>query len=232
MSVEDLRLILADPDVSTHLKGIFGSNTALSITALVLSVLSIIASLLSARYIFRQTTADHERSRRMFAINMLQHWVNSIQKETAAVNKFVERLSPSQCAALAQAEAFQVGANEKPRLVALLKNEFPGIDSELKDVDGLIKLEAGHVQQIRSTAMRYLNNLETVMTAWVYSIADKEIIVRQFQYLVDEREGMNAMLTFRQKVGSEHWPSIGKFAKHIERVREQQRELVGRQEVI
>jgi hypothetical protein len=210
-----------------------GSDT-ISSFAFFLSVVSILIAAASAWFLSVQTAADHERSRRKFAVDLVLHWVGSFEKETTAVNRFVERLSPEQCSLLQRAESLRIPAREKTRVVAFLKSQFPNIEKELAvdEKDDVVVLKEEHVYQIRNTALKYLNTLECVMTAWVYSIADKEIIVNQFQYLVDEREDRNAMQTFRQKIGTEHFPSISKFSTHIQKVRELQREQVGKQRIV
>lgn len=231
MTKEDLAAILADPDLVQKLRTALATEQSFSIPVAI-AVISAIFAGLAAWFIYRQTIADHERSRRKYAVDLILRWIESIQRESAGINKFVERLTSEQCSALCSGESFKVTEKERTRLVSLLRTEFPEIETDLKSADGQIELAAAQSYYIRYLAIKYLNNLEAVMTAWSYAVADEEIIVREYQYLVDDKEGHNAMSTFRQKLGAEHFPAINKFASHIVKLREFQRSQIGRKRIV
>jgi hypothetical protein len=74
----------------------------------------------------------------------------------------------------------------------------------------------------RYTIVAYLNSLylEVVMIACHHEIANREIILREFQFLVKPGEDSAALETFRVAVGVEAFPEIGAFVKAL-REREQ-----------
>lgn len=192
-------------------------------------MVALLVAILGAYYLYRQIKADHERSRRQYATDLLLEWVRGLQKETHGVKKFVQGLTPEQCEHLQSGASFKVFDGQIEAALSILKHEF---DIERDGGSSYLTLESDHVAFLRTAAVRYLNLLECILTAWASNVADQKIIAKQFQYLISDEAGDNALAVFRQKLGFDNFPSIASFAAFISAERQARREKFGKPKVI
>lgn len=167
-------------------------------------------SLLYAR---AQLLADHRRSRRQIALEMISSWASFTSPETSSVNRLVEKMTPDQCGALANLTKLAIDADQKHLLLNILQLRFPEIDSKLESFKkgSAYEIEGQYLLYIRHIAVRYLNKLESVLLCWTMGIADQQIIEEEFSYLFDEKQNRTAMEGLRKKVGIEAFPAIERF---------------------
>jgi len=95
---------LQKPGIQRALRGIYPpSYESYTIWILIITVL---VAAISALLIWLQLRADHERSRRELAVNLLREWTNRQEIETSSVIRFVRILNRDQCEKLAERKLF------------------------------------------------------------------------------------------------------------------------------
>jgi hypothetical protein len=187
-------------------------STAVSTTAILL----IGAQTLLLR---KQIREDHERSRRDRAVDLILQWTERLQLETSSARKLVEALSEQQCISLSNIEPLDIPVKLKSLVetcLALSSTDQP------KEENGVIRLQEKHVAVIRWQVVQYLNTLEAITAAWRHNVADREVLVEQFGYLVDSTKGYSALEKFRVAAGGRDvFPAIADFAEKLKERREQ-----------
>ena len=157
---------------------------------------------------YKQYKSDHERSRREKAVELLLEWTKNLNEKSSLARKFAETLDQKQSISLFKQEAFETEKTNK----RILEGYF---GKEIKE-NGNISLSVEEVSKIRWDVISYLNLLEAVLMAWRHNIADKEMILEEFKYLVKPSEGHDVLKEFRIAAG-DTFPAIGEFVEEIER---------------
>lgn len=68
------------------------------------------------------------------------------------------------------------------------------------------------LNEIRWLIINYLNNLETVFSAWDLNIVDTGVIEKQFSYILNDEKGWDALSQFRKVAGGvQSYPNTEKF---------------------
>lgn len=160
----------------------------------------------------KQIGDDHERSRREHAIALLQHWITQLNRELSTAARLVQKLDKNQCRKLFAKESIKI-PSECHEMVATCLHRS-GIETVKREGD-FITLQEAQVGIIRWQAISYLNNLEIVMAAWRHNSADREMLAEQFEYLVDDTEGYDALENLRNAGGEAAFPAIAEFCEHI-----------------
>ncbi len=186
------------------------------VQVLILSAISYQAYL-----IYKQTKADHERSRRTKAVDLLFEWTK-LQKENGILaRKLVESFDETQTNSLARSETFKIDKKHKTILqqLALGKDCIITEDDDSSD-DHSYQITEEMSSKLRWQTVNYLNALETVLISWQYSIADRKIIEDEFLYLFSQNEGYSGLKRFRQALGgSDSYPAIEIFENNIKDMR-------------
>lgn len=113
-------------------------------------------------------------------------------------------------------------ANEKPIKVGIdKKNLVLGCLSRLpeggiKEANAEISLGVREVADIRWQLVRYLNLLESIFVAGRHNVADMDILIEQFGYLVSPREGHHLLKKFREAIGADSYPALSELEKILE----------------
>jgi len=69
---------------------------------------------------------------------------------------------------------------------------------------------------LRAWVVKYLNILEIIMYAWKANLADRDLVEKEFAYLVkSERDGSVVLKSFRDKLGQENYPGIYSFCEYL-----------------
>ena len=189
-----------------------------------INILLLAASLLSIIILFKQIKAEHEKSRREKAIELLLAWTNGVTRETNAAKKIVEKFDSSQCRKLYLEEEFKVDCKLYDEIIEVI-NQRPEKFDKCKECNGeadkecdrMIRLNRRQIKRLRWHIVSYLNLLESVLVSWQYSVAEREIIEQQFAFMVSPKEGKNVLEGFRIAAGSEEsYPAIEIFCNHME----------------
>lgn len=190
-----------------------------------LNIVSTIATVVGAGGILalfislKSLKADHDRSRRHMAVEMLKFWVVSLDNHTSSASKFVEKLNRNQCIAIYNGEEFDLTDIEEIDALKKCfdKNEMP---DELHNVTSTpIKVSASTSYHIRQLIVHYLNMLETIMLSAHHNIADKEIVHEQFKYIYDKTTGKTILKQFREANNAgDYFPAISQYILHLENI--------------
>jgi hypothetical protein len=153
---------------------------------------------------------DHERSRREKAIELISQWALNMNKRGSAARKLVETLDREKSKLLFNQEPLEIGKKHIGLLRAALEAKVNKIEGDE------ITLDENQSSELRWQVVTYLNNLESVLSAWRHNIVDREIITEQFRYLVSKTEGHYILEEFRVVAGGSHtYPAIQEFVEHI-----------------
>ena len=164
-----------------------------------------------------QIIAEHEKNRRESAVNALFLWNEKLTDDMAAIRKIVQDLDEKQCRKIINYSDFSV---DKDTFKAL-KMIFP--DIKKKKVNNQYNIPQEYAIKIRSTIIKYLNNMEFLLVGWKEGIFDEDIIVEQFYFLIDKEKGKNMLEDFRNAAGGEKtYPAIELFCLYLENMKRKQ----------
>lgn len=160
--------------------------------------------------IAKETMAnDHERSRRLAAIEIALDWNRSITPETSAAQKLIAGLNTDQCVIIANYHPLEIpGASEEQIDLArgcLNPDAFTLADQTLS-------LNSAAVKHMRYFGVSYLNSLEGVLAAWNEGVGDRKFIEREFAFVNNE----TTMVFFREAlhtVDQSTFPAIEAFLR-------------------
>lgn len=159
--------------------------------------------------------ADHERSRREHAIEVLDRWTSSLEKSLPAARAFVQELSKEQCRSLIKREPFEAPERHRMILGHALHDVLES-EHELECVNGQIRLNQKHISHLLALVIQHLNTLEVALLSWMNGVADREIIETQFQYLVRFDDGHYVLENLREVMaGKASYPAIEAFVNHL-----------------
>lgn len=163
-------------------------------------------------YVMRYTFfSDHDRSRRLSALDMIKFWTKSLTQKSSLARKLVESFSDDQCQSLSNQNSFNIDSNKKDLLIEYFGKE------NITESDNLIKLNEGQSSILRWEIISYLNQLETVLIAWRHNIADKEILEEEFNYLYKPEKGHTLIEKFRIATGIDSYPGIKEFVDSLKK---------------
>ncbi|MGJ8680242.1 hypothetical protein, partial [Paraglaciecola sp.] len=180
--------------------------------------ISAIASSLAVIGIFllwKQLKADHERSRREKAIELILMWANNLNENATSARKFVEELSAEQCRMLFNQEPFFINEKYQPLFESCFKSAVTQLEIDKRE--GKIFLTESEISHVRWLTVTYLNSIEGVLSAWRHNVADKDIISEQLRFLISPEKGHYLLRDLRIAAGgAKSYPSIEAFVKCIE----------------
>lgn len=168
-----------------------------------------------AKAFFAQFKADHERSRRQSAIELMQYWTDRVHDLLPAllVREMIEELNSTQCDKLHQ----RIPLSVEKRFLPLLETFFSAIplvqQRALTVEDGVIKLDEFQARLILRHMTEYLNVLETIATAWRHNIVDRDIFEEEFRSLFLKSNNKFLLEEFRRSSGV--YPSISAFVESV-----------------
>ena len=201
VNVDDVVGILSSPSVADALQRpelrnaihrLFSPSYEYITTWSLIAAVAVAA--ISAILVWLQLRADHERSRRELAVNLLREWTTGQQIETASAIRLVRLLNADQCTKLAAREPFILTntADFRELVLACLEYRFPNVrnDNSLGDLSGNspLTVNSTYASYIRFRAVGYLNLLESILAAWYESVAQPNIIEGQFLFLRSGKE--------------------------------------------
>jgi len=159
-----------------------------------------------------QTRADHERSRRQVAIDLMTAWVKNHTPQASIARTLVEGFARDQVEAMWKQASFEIPLEKKDLVIGALINS-----SNLEFTQATIKLTRDESSELRWQIITFLNGLECVLAGWHHNVADRFMIEEQFASLVSSSEGHYLLKTFRELAGVPNYPALHAFADYIER---------------
>ena len=166
-------------------------------------------SFVSVLILIAQIRGEHEKSRREKACELLLEWTEKRNKEMFYAKNIVETFNIKQCRKLYLEEEFELDASICSDII-----NFFDIQTQTASSNNLSKTA---VRQLKHFVTLYLNLLESILVAWQYSIADREIIENEFSSFYSPKEGHNFLQNYRIACGNEDkFPAIELFCMQIE----------------
>lgn len=154
----------------------------------------------------KQLKADHERSQKIYAIDILERWINANTEETSMAVALFRRLNPEQIKKIANQETLSVSKESENLLKFILADSFDN-HVKINVNDHTLELDLIASKKVRFLGTKYLNSLETALSAWRQGIADKDFLAEQFKF-TDQNK---AAIQFRQELKNASFPSIEAF---------------------
>lgn len=204
---EQLRLSAKQQQLSTE-------QLALSVEQQRISSEHLAVSAAQNRIATKQMEADHERSRRERAIDVLARWTNSLDKAHPSARTLVESFTNEQCQKLKDRKGFKISSEYED----LVKNVLHGyLDEDPPEVQGEeLILDDNHASHIYYLCITHLNSLEIALQPWLVNIADEGILETEMQYLVKPEKGYFVLEDLRSVLGGKNcYPAIHEFVEHI-----------------
>jgi hypothetical protein len=165
----------------------------------------------------RQVIADHDRSRRENAINYLFEWSRGLLRANSLARKLVEGLSEKQTVDLVDEKPLRLSIEHEELVLGVL-SQIPekGLKKEGQD----ILLSKREVSDIRWQVVRYLNTLESIFAAARYKVADRDILIDQFGFLVSPEKGYHLLRKVREALGgAKAYPGLHELEEELEQRR-------------
>ena len=204
-------------------------NTVLEwITAVSTAFLAIIAiytvfvAIKQIKILVKQTQDDHERSRREKAVDLLFIWTKNLDEFSSRTRKFAENLSKENLKSIYNEEIFSFPKKYETMYYSCFKEND---NKEEKENDNKeekfgekeeIEVSSRNSAYIRWQLIKYLNLLESILSAWASNIADKVLIENQFSYLFEKEGSSKALKEFREIAGGiDSYPSIELFERKM-----------------
>ncbi|MGL1243318.1 hypothetical protein ACSTKY_11330 [Vibrio parahaemolyticus] len=165
----------------------------------------------------KQIKTEHEKGRRLVAIQVVKDWNCSLNVATPAARGFVQELSVDQCKLLIKRESFNVHLDYGKFLKYALSG-IKGDESELVIKQDQIQLTPAQISHLLALVIEHLNSLEVALLTWMNGVADKEIIESQFKYLVSVNNGHYVLDNLRMAMaGRGNYPAVCCFVKHLQK---------------
>jgi len=163
-----------------------------------------------------QLQADHERSRRERAVELLSQWDAGLTRNAALARKLAETFDFDQSKSLFEQESFQIDCTHYELFLGAIPLSSENRRREDKQEDNKIQVSERESSEIRWAVISYLNRLEATLTAVRHNVADKDMIYEQFEYLVAPSDGHYVLEDFRRAAGgTATYPSIEEFANEL-----------------
>jgi len=163
----------------------------------------------------KQIAADHERSRRERAIDVLSDWTKSLDKAQPSARSLVDTFSLEQCTKLREKKPIRIPIEQRK----MLETALQGTDSlhELEEDGKELLLNEKHTSQLFYTVITHLNSIEVTLQNWLTGVADHEIIENEMQYLINPEKGRFILENFRRVAGDRKvYPAIAEFVSRIQ----------------
>lgn len=163
----------------------------------------------------RQVSADHERSRRQTAIDVLQQWTETLDRAQPSARVVVEGFTIEECKRLKAKKPLSV-PKEKFHFLENALQAVLGEDELSIEDDQAVRLNEKHVAQLYFLTLTHLNSLEVALQSWLSGVADSEILERQLEYLIRPEDGHYVLENFRTVLGGEKsYPAIAAFVDKL-----------------
>ena len=157
---------------------------------------------------------DHERSRLMLSLEMCREWNRAVDSEVDSARKLISSLDTRKCRQIAKSSSDSNEAMEIPQedFLSFVKNCLTGSPSEpplFEEDGGNILITAAGVNRLRHLGVKYLNELEIALSAWMKGVGDQDYLAHQFSFL--DTDPSQVMHSFRTAIEGGTTPAINAF---------------------
>lgn len=188
----------------------------------------------------RQSKNNHDERRREKTIEIMSVWNNSLHSDFRLAEKIVEGFDKQQCLNLYNYEPIKVREKELKLICELCsdttcpknKHNMCAVCTTVQNTQPNMKLnceiqgefyiiKGSQLNQLRWNVTAYLNNLETVFTAYFQGIVDKKVIEMQYSFLYKPEKNKNALSNYREIAGGGNsYPAIKSFIERLKELNE------------
>jgi len=181
----------------------------------------------------KQISIDLEKANK--AIDLLYQWSKDSNADMLLARKIVDRLNDSETTKLVSGNVpINISKSDYEMLRGFLPQYRTGLTpkssatgDEDKDAENCqyaskcpvadsVELSMADTLWLRSWVVKYLNIMEAIMYAWKADIVDRNIIEKEFGYLVNsERDGSVVLGKYRELSGQENYPGIYSFCNEM-----------------
>lgn len=141
----------------------------------------------------------------------------------AVIRKIVQGLDEKQCRKIVNYTEFYVDKDTYKDIKLI----YPDLKKRKDKTQYCISKKCAI--KIRSKTIEYLNNMEFLLVGWKEGIYDEDIIVEQFDFVIDKEKGKNMLEDFRNAAGGvKAYPAIELFCLYLEDKRRKQIQHKGR----
>jgi hypothetical protein len=190
----------------------------ISAVASVLTAAGIIFIYYQVRLLSKQLSADHERSRRERAIDLMAGWLDRKSRQPEWIISamlLIETLDEVRCRVVWEKGVMPLDAGIKPAAERFLADANLGAPETR--TDGTAVLTEVQTSVLRGCAVDLLNSLEVVATAWRHNVCDRAIIEEEFLDVIFFRTNRARLEVFRRASGV--YPSLGALTRHLQDTR-------------
>lgn len=184
----------------------------------------------------KQSKNNHDERRREKTVEIMTTWNNFLQQDFRLAEKVVENFNSEQCRNLYNNEPTEVKEKELELICELcsditcprnkrnlcsvcptIQNMQPNKEPNCKKKGEIYIIDGAQLNQLRWNVTAYLNNLETVFTAYFQGIVDKKVIETQFSFLYKPEQNRNALYNYRNIAGGGNsYPATDLFIKKLQ----------------
>ena len=131
---------------------------------------------------------NHERARRELAVRLMIDWSNNMDAATKSCMKLVDRLSKNQIKEIWSGEECKLDEKYRPLVIELFREKFDQ-PSDFEVKDGKITITSLQSEYIEYHWAKYLNRLESTLSAWSCHVAREDMMEVQFGKLLKIYDG-------------------------------------------
>lgn len=185
-----------------------------------LRVIEVCTLLFIAQQVFAiraQTALDHERSRRLRALDDLRWFVDRLKPEHHRIAKVLDELPHDAIIAIRQNNSFKMSEAQKADVERILASRLQEKGFELKSENGFVSLSSSNVTTLRSITMDYLNLIEVVLAPLSSGVSHEGILKSQMRGYFFHEDGRPKCKSVREAWGERSLPSSFMFFKDLQK---------------
>ena len=184
------------------------------------SALGVLFIYWQARIMRKSMEADHERSRRITSVEMLQLWDERLSRKASITRKLAEQFNFEQAKSVWNQEKVTLSESQRNSFLAAFPEIENDIHNSIEEGDGKFTIAEKYSALLRWELVSYLNSLETILSSWHHNIADKNMLEEQFEYLVSPENNHFLLQEFRKAAGgAKTYPCIETFVQNLNQKR-------------
>lgn len=152
----------------------------------IITALGVMVAIVQLICLTKEYKKSHEEARRKETVNVIMEWSKSLLKDANIATKIIKDFDKKQCQNLYNYKPFYVEEDTLESLCHICTSQQCTNKEECRTKSGKYRLSGKQLSSFRYYIIRYLNVLECVLIAWQQGIVDREIIEKEFRFLLDD----------------------------------------------
>ena len=150
-----------------------------------------------------QVKANHDKSRREKALDILEQWDKIRTPNAFRYEQLMFSLSSPDVEKIEKGQSIEINKE-------LAEKHLPDLQ---ENKDGKYIIPVHMVLEIRSTLLTLLNTIENVALAYKHQVADREILDDAYYHILIEKDFLRKCGDFMEHFGAGAWPSVTELPK-------------------